>query len=138
MAPICFRMPSSSEDPPPLDHLAVDETADLHAADLDGLPGGLVAVEVSLVRAGERIREGDAVPVGDELLYLDLHVGERGAEFGEEGLVSLGTHVLARSRVVIMAVRGDDFGEGVEPATVDEFSEFLGRLDAALAGHGAP
>ncbi len=56
----------------------------------------------------------------------------------KKAFVSLGTHVLARSRVVIMAVWGDDLGEGVELATVDEFSELLGRLDAALAGHGVP
>ena len=55
--------------PPPLDHLAVDEATDLHAANPDGFSGRLVAVGVALVRGGD----GDAAPVRDELLRLDMN-----------------------------------------------------------------
>lgn len=69
---------------PALDYLRVRvELRDLHAPDLDLLPGSADAVERTFVCPCDRVRKGHIVLIGDHVLHGNLEIRKGGVELRE-------------------------------------------------------
>jgi len=104
-------------------------------ADRNAPAGGRDAEDLTGVGARGLRRDDDPVTVGDDLLDLDLGVGEAVADQGEERPCALDPGGEPRGNVEAREVLREVIVDGIDIARVDQGApEALDQLDVLLAG----
>jgi hypothetical protein len=94
-----------------------------------------VAEQWALVGASESVGKCDVGVVRDETLDFNVQVWKSGNHLAEERSIASGARALARGRVIVDCVFGDEVVEKVKFSAVDGITELLLRSNIHFSTH---
>src|SRR6185437_6073161 len=119
-------------------HAGVDEAVDDDAFDRDGAAGGGDAEEVAALCAGPGEAGDDLFAGGDGFVGDPMDVGECGAHHGDDLFEAFAALALARERVELDKVFGNDLVADLVAALVDDFVDEALDDGGVVGWHAAP